>query len=121
MNFKLLLTIVETEKSEAVLTAARNHGASGATVLSSARGLSLNRAVGIFGFELFERREVVLVLAEERRVDAVVNAILTTGEIDESLASGIILRLDVEQAWGLAEHVRMLERSQPPDGPASAG
>lgn len=114
MNFKLLLTIVDTDKSDLVLTAARMGGASGATVLSSARGLSLDRAIGILGFEIFERRDVVLVLAEQRRADDVVQAIMTAGNIDESLATGIVLQLDVEQAWGLAQHIESLARRSPP-------
>lgn len=117
MKFKLLMTIVDTELSDQVRTAARKSGAFGATVLSSARGLSLDRSFGILGLEIFDRRDVVLVLTEERLVEFVVPAIIDAGKIDERVATGIILELSIEQAWGLSEHVQIVEKARLPIDP----
>jgi len=42
MHFKLIIVMVEDEKTNAVLKAARDAGATGATVLNQARGEGIN-------------------------------------------------------------------------------
>ncbi len=43
MRFKLILAFVEESKTDSVLDAARDAGATGATVINNARGQGLNQ------------------------------------------------------------------------------
>lgn len=69
--------------------------------------------VGILGLEILERRAVVLILVEERRADAVLEAVVEAGKLDESLGTGIAIQLDVDKALGLSEHIKALEKIHP--------
>ncbi len=115
MKFKLVMVFVEDDKTDRVLDAARAAGATGATIISKARGLGLQPTLGIFGLELFNLRDVLMILVEERRAEPVLNAVLQSGQLDESLGTGIVLQIDVEKALGLSEHIRLLEQQQPPE------
>jgi nitrogen regulatory protein PII len=118
MDFKLIMIFVDDNKTDQVLDASRAAGATGATIITSARGQGLKKLTGIFGLEILEPRDVVLILVEARRADAVMSAVLAAGQLDESLRTGIALQLDVERALGLSEHVEALSR-QLPVGPDS--
>jgi nitrogen regulatory protein PII len=52
MHFKLIVVMVEDQKTEAVLEAAREAGATGATVLNQARGEGLKPAKTFFGLSI---------------------------------------------------------------------
>ena len=52
MHFKLLVVFVEDDKTNAVMEAARNSGATGATIINNARGEGLKRSKTFFGLEL---------------------------------------------------------------------
>ena len=49
MRFKLIIAMVEDERSDAVLEAARGAGATGATILSQARGEGMTAKKTFFG------------------------------------------------------------------------
>lgn len=113
MDFKLLITIVDEDKVSDVLDAARDSGATGATVIANARGLGLEKSLSFFGLELFNHRNVILVLAETRRADRILDAIFKAGNLDEGLDTGIVFQVPVDKALGLAEHVKVLEKKVP--------
>ena len=66
MHFKLLIVFVEDSKTEAVITAARDAGATGCTVVSNARGEGIEAPSSFFGLALTTQRDVALLLVEER-------------------------------------------------------
>jgi nitrogen regulatory protein PII len=120
MDFKLIIVFVDDNKTDIVLDASRAAGATGATIISSARGQGLQKLTGIFGLEILEPRDVVLILVEQRRADAVLHAVVDAGQLDETLRSGIALQLDVERALGLSEHIAALSKEHPiGEGPSS--
>ena len=65
MHFKLIIAFVEDTKTDKVLDAAREQGATGATVISQARGEGLEQAKTFFGLTLETQRDVLLLLVEE--------------------------------------------------------
>lgn len=67
MRFKLIMVFADEDKTEQVLDASRNAGATGC--IKKALGQGLEKGVGIFGLEILHPRAVVLILAEERRAD----------------------------------------------------
>lgn len=116
MKFKLLIAFVDDRLTDAVMHASRQAGATGATVISNAKGQGLEPVKGIFGFEILAPREIVMVLVEDRRAEAVLEAVKKAGKMDDSLETGIALMLDVDKAVGLSEHIQKLEKSLPPGG-----
>ena len=113
MQFKLILVIVDTDRTEQVLQATLNAGATGATILGNARGVGLSQPARLWGLELFNSRDMVMVLVDSTRADIVLDAALTAGKLDETLGTGIALQLSVDKAVGLTEHVKMLTQMKP--------
>ena len=113
MDFKLIISFVDDTKTDRVLDASRAAGATGATIVSNARGQGLHKLTGIFGLEILEPRDVVLILVEQRRAETVLHAVVEAGQLDETLGTGIALQLDVERALGLSEHISALSRHHP--------
>jgi nitrogen regulatory protein PII len=65
MHFKLIVAFVEDSKTDAVMQAAREAGATGCTLISNARGEGLKEHKSFFGLTLAAQRDVLLLLVEE--------------------------------------------------------
>ena len=109
MHFKLLISFVEDDKTDAVLDAARNAGATGATVINNARGEGLKTAKTFFGLTLETQRDVLLFLVEEHLSREILEKIADVGEFDAKPGSGIAFQLDVEDAVGVTQQVAVLK------------
>ncbi|GAL08120.1 P-II family nitrogen regulator [Photobacterium aphoticum] len=110
MRFKLLLAFVEDAKTEAVLTAAREAGATGATVINNARGEGLHQKTTFFGLSLDVQRDVILFVVEEHLARSILETIEQVGEFDSSSGQGIAVQLDVEDAVGVAHQMETLTK-----------
>ena len=108
MHFKLLIALVEDDKTELVLDAARECGATGATVLNQARGEGLKQPKTFFGLSLEVQRDMVLFLVEEHLSRPILERIAKVGEFDAKPGTGIAFQLDVEDAVGVAHQVQEL-------------
>jgi len=108
MHFKLLIAFVEENKTDAVLDAARKSGATGATVINSARGEGLEQTKTFFGLNLEVARDVLLFLVEEHLSRSILETISRVGEFDIKPGKGITFQVDVEDAVGLSQQVQRL-------------
>lgn len=108
MHFKLLLVFVEDTKTEEVMKAARDAGATGATVISNARGEGLNKTRTFFGLSLDAQRDVVLFIVEEHLSRAILEEIAQVAGFDDEPGRGIAVQLDVEDAVGVAHQIEKL-------------
>lgn len=108
MHFKLLVALVEDTKTDKMLEAAREAGATGATVLNQARGEGLKQAKTFFGLSLETQRDMVLFLVEEHLSRKILEKIAEVGEFDETPGTGIAFQIDVEDALGVAQQVQKL-------------
>ncbi|MDR5898390.1 P-II family nitrogen regulator [Halomonas vilamensis] len=108
MRFKLILALVDDERTDAILKAARNAGATGSTVINNARGEGLKKARGIFGMEINSQRDVLLFLVEEHISCTILEAIADVGEFDETPGTGIAFQVDVEDAIGVNHQIKSL-------------
>ena len=108
MHFKLIIVMVEDTKTDAVLDAAREAGATGATVLNQARGEGLNPPKTFLGLSVEARRDVVLLLVEEHLARRILETIAQVGAFDDSPGTGIALQIDVEDAVGVRHQIRQL-------------
>jgi nitrogen regulatory protein PII len=108
MHFKLLIALVEDDKTDKVLDAAREAGATGATVLNQARGEGIKKSKTFFGLSLESQRDMVMFLVEEHMSRKILERIARVGEFDEKPGTGIAFQLDVEDAVGVIHQVEKL-------------
>lgn len=108
MHFKLIIALVEDHKTEKVMTAAREAGATGATVINQARGEGLEKAKTFFGLSLETQRDMVLFLVEEHISRQILETIAEVGEFEDTPGSGIAFQIDVEDAVGVSHQIREL-------------
>jgi nitrogen regulatory protein PII len=111
MHFKLIIVMVEDRKTNAVMEAAREAGATGATVLNQARGEGLRPAKTFLGLDLASQRDVLLLLVEEHLSRRILERIAAVGEFDETPGTGIAVQIDVEDAVGVRHQIRALSEA----------
>lgn len=108
MHFKLIIAFVEDHKTDKVMEAAREAGATGATVIGNARGEGLEKSKTFFGLSLETQRDVLLFLVEEHLSRHILEKIDDVGEFDLGMGNGIAIQIDVEDAVGVAHQVEKL-------------
>ncbi len=108
MHFKLIIAFVEDQKTDAVMDAARESGATGATVINNARGEGLKQTKSFFGLSLETQRDVLIFLVEEHLSRHILETIGEVGEFDTSPGTGIAIQLDVEDAVGVIHQIEEL-------------
>jgi nitrogen regulatory protein PII len=108
MHFKLVCTFVDDDKTERVMRAAREKGATGATVINHARGEGLKGTKTFLGLTLETQRDVVMFLVEEHLSREILETIAEVGEFEAKPGSGIAFQIDVEDAVGVTEQVASL-------------
>lgn len=108
MHFKLIISLIEDSKTNLVLEAARDAGATGSTVINQARGEGVKKSKTFFGLNLEVQRDVVLLLVEEHMSRLILETISRVGEFDEKPGTGIAFQVDVEDAVGISHQIRKL-------------
>ena len=108
MHFKLIIAFIEDSKTDKVMEAARNAGATGATVINNARGEGLLQSKTFFGLSLETQRDVVLFLVEQHLSRKILEKISEVGEFESSPGAGIAIQIDVEDAVGVSHQIEKL-------------
>jgi nitrogen regulatory protein PII len=108
MQFKLIVAFCDDSKTDAVMAAAREAGATGATVINNARGEGLKQKKTFFGMSLETQRDVVLLVVEEHLSRAILETIAKAGEFDDTPGTGIAVTINVEDAIGVKHQVSEL-------------
>ncbi|SFD15420.1 nitrogen regulatory protein P-II family [Thiohalospira halophila DSM 15071] len=108
MHFKLIITLVEDDKTEEVMRAAKEEGATGSTIINQARGEGLGKQKTFFGLSLQTQRDVLLFLVEEHLSRRILERIGEVAEFEENPGTGIAFQVDVEDAVGVTRQVRQL-------------
>ncbi|GBE09149.1 hypothetical protein BMS3Bbin11_01217 [bacterium BMS3Bbin11] len=111
MHFKLIITFVKDSKADAVMDAAREAGATGATVINNARGEGLEKTKTFFGLSLETQRDVLLFLVEEHMSRTIIEKISDVAEFEKDPGSGIAFQIDVEDAVGVAKQIEELSEA----------
>jgi nitrogen regulatory protein PII len=106
MHFKMIIVFVEDKKTDDVVDAARDAGATGATIIHNARGEGLKVSKTFFGLSLETQRDVVLFLVEEHRSRHILEEINRVGEFDDEPGTGIAFQVDVEDAVGVVQQAQ---------------
>lgn len=110
MHFKLIIALVDDDKTQAVIHAAREAGSTGATIIGNARGEGVKPAKSFFGLSLETQRDVLLFLVEEHLSRHILETIETIAQFDQKSGAGIAFQLDVEDAVGVSHQIQTLTK-----------
>lgn len=108
MHFKLIVAFVDDAKTDAVIDAAREAGATGVTVVSNARGEGLKPKKTFFGLSLETQRDLLLLVVEEHLCRAILETIGEVGAFDSAPGAGMAVQLNIEDAVGVETQVESL-------------
>ena len=103
MKFKVIFAPVKTDKTDPIVDAAKEAGATGATIIH-ARGTGMHEAKSFWGLTLEDQTDIVMFLVEEHLVKQILEAIETAGEFDKP-GTGIAFVLPVEDVVGLESQI----------------
>ena len=76
MHFKLIIALIEDAHSDEVMKAARDAGATGATLVSQARGEGVEDSKTFFGLTLEKQCDMLLFLVEEHLARTILETIV---------------------------------------------
>ena len=108
MHFKLIIIMVEDKRTQDVLDAAREAGATGCTVLNQARGEGINPTKTFLGLSIDSQVDVIMMLAEEHMSREIMETVAAAGEFDDTPGTGIACQIDVEDAIGVRHQIEVL-------------
>ena len=111
MHFKLIIALVEDEKTDAIMEAAHTAGATGATVLNQVRGEGVNAAKTFFGLDLVAQRDMLMFLVEEHLSRKILEHIAAIGEFEDNPGAGIAFQIDVEDVVGINRQISKLHEA----------
>ncbi|WP_307339413.1 P-II family nitrogen regulator [Metabacillus malikii] len=96
-----ITVIVEKGNAEDVIDAAVEAGSKGGTIVN-ARGSGIHETSKVFNMAIEPEKEIVIILSDKQKTDAIVSSIRTKLKIDEP-GNGIIYIQDVTKTYGLYE------------------
>jgi len=108
MHFKLIIIMSEDVRTQTILDAAREAGATGCTVLNQARGEGIKPTKTFLGLSIDSQVDVVMMLAEEHMSREIMEQVAIAGEFDETPGTGIAFQVDVEDAIGVRHQIEAL-------------
>lgn len=109
MHFKLIIAFVDNDKTNSILDAARNKGATGSTIISQARGEGLEHNTTFLGLNIETPRDVLLLLVEQHLCRTILESIAKAGDFESNTKEGIAFQIDVEDAVGVIHQIQALE------------
>ncbi|MEQ8823363.1 MAG: P-II family nitrogen regulator [Filomicrobium sp.] len=109
MRFKLIIAMVDDEKTDLTIETARSNGATGCTVITNARGEGLKPQKTFLGLSVAGQRDVVLMLVEEHMSRHILEAIGKACRFEEEPGTGVAFQIDIEDAIGLRSQIKKIE------------
>ncbi len=101
MQMKLIVALVPDDKTDTIIDAAREGGATGATVITSVRGEGLKPEKTFLGLELTARRDVLLFLVVAAKAQEILERIRDAGRFEAEPGAGVAFQLAIEDVVGL--------------------
>lgn len=97
----MIMALVADEKTDTIMEAARDAGATGATVITSVRGEGLQPVKSFLGLEVTSQRDILLFLVAAPLARDILETIASAGHFDDEPGSGIAFQVSIEDAVGL--------------------
>ena len=108
MKLKLIMALVDDSHTSAILKAAREAGATGATVVTSVRGEGLEPEKTFLGLDLSGQRDLLMFLVAEQISRSVLEEIANVGQFDRRHGAGIAFQIAIEDAVGLGTQIETI-------------
>lgn len=105
MKFKMVIAFLPDDKLDQVLEAARAAGATGSTVITSARGEGLEPGRRFLGLDVASHRNLAFWLVEEGVAPRLMAEIARVGCFETERGAGIACQIDIEAAVGLMRQI----------------
>jgi len=105
---KLIVVLAPDDKTDTIIDAAREGGATGATVITSVRGEGLKPEKTFLGLEITARRDVLLFLVVEERSQEILERIRDVGRFDEEPGAGVAFQIAIEDVVGLTTQLPIM-------------
>ncbi|MFZ1750011.1 MAG: P-II family nitrogen regulator [Saprospiraceae bacterium] len=106
MKFKLIMTLVRPELTNAVIKAAKDAGATGDLIVP-ARGSGSNEAK-LFGIALEDKTDLIIFVVEEHSVQKILNALNEDCKLQEP-GRGIAIVLSIDRVIGLERQIDQIK------------
>ncbi len=101
MKLKLIIALISDEITDTVIDAARDAGATGATIITSVRGEGLKPQKTFLGLEISGKRDVVLFMVAAEKSRLILETISEAGKFDTEPGSGVAFEISIDDAVGL--------------------
>ncbi len=108
MHFKLIVAFVDERRTDEVIKAAREAGATGITQINSAHGEGVEPQKTFLGLSLEVQRNVLLMVVEEHLSRPILERVCKAGCFETEHGQGIALQIDVEDAVGISHQASQL-------------
>ena len=99
--YHAITVIVDKGRAEDVIEAATRAGSTGGTIIN-ARGSGIHETSRLFSMDIEPEKEIVMILSNRSRTDAIVESIRSDLKLDEP-GKGILFIQSVEKTYGLFE------------------
>ena len=109
MKFKLIVVMTQDELTQRAIETARRHGATGCTVITSARGEGLKPPKTFLGLTVAGARDVILLLVEAHLSRDILEAVAEECGFETDPGAGVAFQIDIEDAIGLARQAKAIE------------
>ena len=110
MKFKLIVVMSQDDLTDKAVETARSHGATGCTIITSARGEGLNPAQTFFGLTVEGRRDMIMFLVEDHHSREIMEAIGTACKFETEPGTGVAFQIDIEDAIGLSAQIQSIKQ-----------
>lgn len=97
--YDLIVTIVNQNSSEKIISASREAGAQGGTILFG-RGTGIHERKKLLGIPIEPEKEIVLTAVPRTLTEKVLEAIVRAGDLNKP-GSGIALVLEIKEVAGV--------------------
>ena len=108
MRMKLIVVLAPDDKTDTIIDAAREGGATGATVITSVRGEGLKPEKTFLGLEVTAKRDVLMFLVVDERSQAILERIRDVGRFDEEPGAGVAFQIAIEDVVGLSTQLPIM-------------
>lgn len=108
MRMKLIVVLAPDDKTDTIIDAAREGGATGVTVITSVRGEGLKPEKTFLGLEITAKRDVLLFLVVEERSQEILERIRDVGRFDEEPGAGVAFQIAIEDVVGLTTQLPIM-------------
>jgi nitrogen regulatory protein P-II 1 len=108
VRFRLIVAIVPQGHCSPLVSAAKGAGAEGATIVRG-RGTGVHEGGKFLGIPIEPEKDVLLILVPLEIAEAVLDALVTAGELDQP-GHGIVFMLDVPRVAGIVHRGEVLHK-----------